>query len=114
MRLLPLLSQPDQLQVERSDRAGPRDPLLVGVLLYGRGHRPGRTEPVGTHPDELLVPVLVQVGGAERLGIAGAELEDVPDLDRRLDSDGRPAGARVTGLHGADVRPRGLEVAPRF
>ena len=75
---------------------GQRDALLVGVLLDRRRGRPGRAEAVGAHPDQLAAPGLVQVGGAERLGVAGPELEDVADLDRRLDPD----RAAVDGVAG--------------
>ncbi len=54
--------------------------------------------------------VFVQVRGAERDRIAEPELEDVPDLDRRLDPD-RGAVDRVARLHRADVDGLEAEIA---
>src|SRR5215207_7652316 len=105
-----LLAEPDQLDVEGRHRSRPGDALLVGELLHrGRGDA-GWAEPVGAHPDQLLGARLVQVGGAERLGEARAELEDVAGLDRRLDPD-RVAVHRVARLDGADVDALEAEVA---
>ena len=91
--------------------------MLVGVLLDRRGGRPRRPEAVGAHPDQLRLAGLVQIRRAERLGVAGAELEDVPDLDRRLDPDrgavDRVAGdstSRTSTLSNAKSRP-GLDAA---
>ena len=69
--------------------------MLVGELLDGRGDDACRADAVGAHPDRLLVAVLVEVARAQRLGVAGAELEDVADLDRRLSSVTRLAAERV-------------------
>ena len=56
------------------------------------------------------VPGLVEVGRAERLGVARAELEDVADLDRGLDPD-RVAVDGVARLDRAHVGAREREVA---
>src|SRR5205807_9146115 len=64
-------------------------------------------------PDQLLGPGLIQVAGAERLRVTRAELEDVPDLDRRLDSDWRPVDG-VARRHRAHVDAFVLEVPPRL
>ena len=77
--------------------------MLVGELLDGRCGGSGGTEAVGAHLDQLRLPVLVEIGGAERLRVPRPELEDVPDLDRRLDPDRAPCD-RVALEHGADVR----------
>ena len=42
--------------------------LLVGELLDRRGGDACRADAVGAHPDELLLAVLVEVRGAQRLG----------------------------------------------
>src|SRR5581483_4220084 len=55
----------------------------------------------------------VEVGGAERLGVPGAELEDVADLDRGLDPDRAPLD-RIAGLDAADVAALEREVAARL
>src|SRR5579884_1795803 len=105
----PRLSERHEVGVEGRDGPGPRDALLVGVLLdRGRGGT-RRPEPVRAHPDQLLGAALVQVGRAERLGVAGPELEDVADLDRRLDPD-RAAVDGVPGDHRSHVGDLETEV----
>ena len=92
--------------------ARPHDAVLVVVLLHDRGDRPGRPDPVAAHHDRLLAPVLVEERRAERLGVERAELEDVADLDRRLDAQPAAAlGAGVALARLADVRERRLVVA---
>ena len=89
----------------------PDDPLLVGALLDRRGDDARRADPVAAHHDRPLLAVVVEVGGAERLRVAGAELEDVADLDRGLDLDRVAAGDRSPGLDRADVELLEGEVA---
>ena len=95
----------DQVHGERSQRPGPGDPVLVGVLLDRRRHQAGRPDPVGGHPDRPLGAALVEVVGAEGLRVAGPELEDVAHLDRGL--DGQPfavAGEAVpVALHALEA-----------
>src|ERR687897_95492 len=98
------------MEVERRDRAWPRDAVLVGELLDGRRCDPGRAKAVRAHPDRLGLPRLVEIGRAERLRVARAELEDVADLDRRLDAD-RVAVDHVAGLDAAHVASLEREVA---
>ena len=86
-RRCPACPRPTRCDVARRDRARPGDALLVGVLLDGGGGDPRRADAVGAHPDQLLLAGLVEVGRAERLRVARAELEDVADLDRGLDPD---------------------------
>src|SRR6185436_178265 len=95
-------------------RARPRDALLVGELLDCGGHGPRRADAVRAHPDELLLAVLVEVARAERLRVAGAELEDVAHLDRRLDADRAARRVAIAGLDPPQVAPVGLEVAARL
>ena len=108
-----LAAEPDEVDVEGRERARPRDPLLVGELLDGGGADARRADAVGAHPDRLLGPGLVEVGRAEHLGVARAELEDVADLDRGLDAD-RVAVDGVPGLHAPDVAALEGEVAARL
>src|SRR5437879_6166405 len=44
---------PERCAAARGDRAGPRDALLIRVLLDGSGGGARRAEPVGPHPHEL-------------------------------------------------------------
>ena len=84
--------------------------MLVRVLLDRGGRDAGRADAVAAHHDRALLARLVQVGRAERLRVAGAELEDVADLDRGLDLDRAAERAAIAGLDRADVGERGLEV----
>src|SRR5947207_8826674 len=76
------------------------------MLLHRGGGDSGRADAVGAHDNGLLLPVLVQIRGAERLGVPRAELEDIPDLDDALD------GERLAALGAAFTRKRDLEVGP--
>ena len=96
------------------DRRGPDDAALVGALLDRGGDDPRRADAVAAHHDRVLLAVLVEVGGAERLPVAGAELEDVADLDRRLDLDRAAVGRGVAGHDRAHVELLELEVAARL
>ena len=71
----------------------------------------GRPDAIAAHHDRPLAARLVQIGRAERLRVARAELEDVADLDRRLDLDRAAERAAVAGLHLAHVGEAGAEVA---
>src|SRR5207249_305352 len=102
----------NQLDVEGGDRARPRDAVLVRLLLDRRRGDPGRTYPVRAHPDQLLLARLVQIRRVERLRVAGPQLEDVADLDRRLDPN-LAAVDMVARLDAAKVGLLEAEVAPR-
>src|SRR5205823_8558985 len=73
--------------VERRDRLGPDDAEIVVVLLDHGGHRAGWANPIATHDDRLLAARLVELRWLPTHRVPRAELEDVPDLDRRLDVD---------------------------
>ena len=86
----------------RGQRPGPDDPLLVSALLDRGREDPRRANPAAAHHDRVLLAVGVQVARAERLRVARSELEDVADLDRRLDLDGVAGWRRGCRL---DARP---------
>ena len=92
-------------------RLGPDDPVLVGTLLDCGGDDPRRPDPVAAHHDRPLGAGLVEVGRPERDRVAGAELEDVADLDRGLDLDRAAARRDVARLDDPDVHLLELEVA---
>src|SRR5436305_2657007 len=102
--------------VERRNRLGPHDALLVVVLFDHRCHRPRRADPVAAHHDRMLPARLVQVRCLERHRVIGAQFEDVPNLDRRLDVE--PSSAPRAGVPLLDlpeVGPgAGLPVAARL
>ena len=108
---LPALGQRDQCAFHGASASRPDDPALVGELLDRRGDDPRRADPVAAHHDRVRGAGLVEVGRAERLRVAGAELEDVADLDRGLDLDRAAAGRGVAGLDRADVGLVEVEVA---
>ena len=48
----------------------------------------------------------IEEGGSERFCVASAKLEDVADLDRRLEGDSSgPSSVVSPSTHGADVNP---------
>ena len=118
-----LARERDQVHVVRRERGGPHDAVLVVVLLDDRGDDARHADAVAAHHHRVLrrrrSSVYVRV---ERLGVLGAELEHVTDLDAAVDraaarrsvgrgrrlttSRGRPTGRR--GSRGrARVRARG-------
>ncbi len=59
-------------------------PLDAGIVMQGfddRGDKAGRADAVGTHMHRALDAVRPGHDGLHRLGIFGAEIEDVADLD---------------------------------
>src|SRR5205085_4751549 len=75
-------------------------------------HDAGRPDPVAPHDCRPFAARLVEVCGAQRLRVAGAELEDVADLDRALDLDRVPARRDIARLDRADIELLVGEVAP--
>ena len=100
------------MDVVRRDRPRPDDAVLVVVLLDRRGHDPRRADAVAPADQRLLRAVLVEERRAERLRVARAELEDVADLDRRLEAERAAAHRDSVALAGlADVGEARLVVA---
>src|SRR6185436_19421611 len=85
--LVAALAERADVNLPGCDRTGPDDPELIGPLLDRCGDDPGRPDPVAAHRDRTLDAVGIEVGRPERLRVARPELEDVADLDRRLDLD---------------------------
>src|SRR5207247_659652 len=85
---------------------------LVRALLDGGRGDPRRPDSVAAHYDRALSPAIVEIVGAERLRVARAELEDVPDLDRRLDPDRAADRASIALLDHSDVDEGRPEVPP--
>src|SRR6187401_631707 len=96
-------------------RSWPHDAVFVVLLLHDRGHRASGTDPVAAHDQRLLLAVFVKERCPERLAVLSSELEDVADLDCRLELK-RPSAVRasVSLTHFTDVRKAGLEVSPRL
>src|SRR5262245_21471089 len=81
-------------------------------LLDDRSHHASRPDAVAPADERLLLAVLVEERRAERLGVARPELEDVPDLDRGLETQPAAAvGAGVALARLAQVGEAPLEVA---
>ena len=80
--------------------------MLVVVLLHDGSERAGHTNAVAAHDERLLLAVLVHKGGTHSLGILGAKLEDLRDLDA-AGSGERLAAVRagVAGDDGDQVGP---------
>src|SRR6266536_4640059 len=103
------------MDVVRRNGRRPHDPAVVVVLLDDRGDRPARADAVATHHDQPLLPVLVEVGRAERLGEELPELEDVTDLDRGMDDELAAAlRAGIAFVRLPDVGKARLEVPSSF
>src|SRR4029078_4498991 len=77
-------SERDHVHVVRRHRSRPHDPVLVVVLFDDRGHDASAPEAVPAAEQRLLPTVLVEERCAQGLGVEGAEVEDVADLDRGL------------------------------
>ena len=67
--------------LERRDRLGPFDARLVVAGLDDRRDQARRTDAVGAHVHRLLAAVRPGHHRLHRLGVFGAEVEDVADLD---------------------------------
>src|SRR5579863_9147501 len=86
--------------------------MLVVTLLHRCGDDTRNADAVATHDERLLLAALVEEARAERDRVTGSELEDVADLDRRLEAERTAADrAAVAFLRLADVGEAGLEVA---
>ena len=72
--------------------------MLVVVLLNDGSERAGNTNAVAAHDERLLLTVLVHKGGTHGLGILGAQLEDLGDLDAA--SSGERLAAVRAGIAG--------------
>src|SRR5206468_1931162 len=84
------------------DRRGPHDAVGVGALLDRAGGDARGPDAVGPHDDRALLARLVEILRVQTLGVLGAELEDVADLDDALDLQRlaaphpRPAAGRAS------------------
>ena len=80
--------------------------MLVVVLLHDGSERTGHAHAVATHDERLLLAVLVHKGGTHGLGVLGAQLEDLGDLDA-AGSRERLAAVRagIAGNDGDQVGP---------
>src|SRR5580765_3758145 len=66
----------DQVHLERCNGPGPDDAIRVVALLDRPGSDPGGANPIRSHDDRLLLPLLVQVHRTKRRGVPRPELED--------------------------------------
>ena len=80
--------------------------MLVVVLLHDGSKRAGHAHAVATHDERLLLAVLIHKGGTHGLGVLGAQLEDLRDLDA-AGSGERLAAVRagVAGDNGDQIGP---------
>src|SRR3954470_15623911 len=78
-----VLGGPDRDEVSGvgRDLGRPDDALVVVMRLDDAGDIPPDADAVRAHDDRVGDAVLTQVRGPERVGVLGAELEDVADLD---------------------------------
>ena len=87
--------------------------MVVVVLLGDRRDPCDHPDAVATHHHRMLLACLVGVRALEGLGVLGAELEHLPDLDAPVDRQRLAATrARVAGDDLRDVGPHvDVEVA---
>ena len=78
----------------------PDDAVLVVVLLHDGSERARHAHAVATHDERLLLAVFVHKGGTHGLGVLGAQLKDLGNLDA-AGSRERLATVR-TGIAGDD------------
>ena len=80
--------------------------MLVVVLLHDGSERARHANAIATHDKRLLLAVLVHKGGTHGLGVLGAQLEDLGDLDT-ASSRQRLAAVRagIAGDNGNQVGP---------
>ena len=88
--------------MERGDGERPDDAVVVVVLLDAGGHGAADADAVAAHEDDLLLAVGIEEGGIQRLGILGAEFEDMTDLDAAPHLQHAAAAARA-GIAVGDV-----------
>ena len=74
--------------------------MLVVVLLHDGSERAGHAHTVATHDERLLLAVLVHKGCTHGLGILGAQLEHLGDLDTA--GSGKRLAAVRAGIAGND------------
>src|SRR5207244_10715465 len=96
-------------------RSRPRVRLLVVRLLHDRRDRARRLHAVAAHYEKFLAAVLVEEARLEPFAEVRPELEDVTDLDRRLNRQ-RPAAywTPITLLQRPDVGEPRLIIAARL
>ena len=80
--------------------------MLVVVLLHDGSERAGHTNAVAAHDERLLLAVLVHKGGTHGLGILGAQLEDLGDLDAAS------SGERLAAVRAGIAGHNGYQVGP--
>src|SRR5262245_60351533 len=102
-----------QVHVVGCDRLGPCDSELVVPLLdRGRHHSPG-ADAVAAADERFLPPAFIEERRLEAGAVLGGEVEDVPDLDRRLERERAATLRAAIALERlAEVGERGLVVAP--
>ena len=69
------------LAVKGRDGRREDDAVVVVVLLDGRGQGAGYADAVAAHNHVLLLSVLIEIGAVHGLGVLGAELEEMADLN---------------------------------
>ena len=88
-----------------SDLGRPGDPLLVVVRLDDAGNVAPHADSVRAHDDRVFRAVLAEIRRPIRVGVLGAELEDVPHLDP-VAQDQLPVAIRA-GIALAGIRDVG-------
>jgi prolyl-tRNA synthetase family II len=106
---LGLLAGGDDQHLERRQRHRPLEAVGIVVLLDGGGDDARDADAVAAHDHRPELAVVAEVGAAHRLGVLGAEEEDVPDLDAEEALEGASAAARAQVAGGGDAQVGDLQ-----
>ncbi len=103
----------DQHHVERRQRSGPYDAVLVVILLDSGANDARNADAIAAHGHYLVFAIGILNRRTHGGAVFVSELKDVPDFDTACDAEGALAtGHRVAGNDIANIgRFRSLEVA---
>ncbi|CCJ85275.1 hypothetical protein BN133_1652 [Cronobacter dublinensis 582] len=90
--------------LERRDSVRPDDTAIVMVLLDSRSHHARHADAVAAHGQDLVAAIFALNGRFQRVGVFGAQLEDVAHFDAALDKQRTLAvRARIAGHDVTDI-----------
>src|SRR5574343_1027833 len=108
-RLALVIAHRHDADFKRRDGRRQDDAALVVALLDGGADDARNADAVAAHFHDLALAVFVEEGAVERLGVFGAQLEDVADFDAPADCQCALAvRRRIAGDDVADVEYFGL------
>ena len=88
--------------LERRKIGRPDDAVVVMILFDTGGNCSADADAVAAHEDDLFLAVGIEESGIKRLGVFGAELEDMADFDAAPHLQNAAAAARA-GIAVGDI-----------